>query len=73
MNSFSEGNSSNTLEISSKEPIQLLISNRSLISYSSSDDGFIYRLASQDMQILKEIAVLYDDSPLVESITLRAG
>jgi hypothetical protein len=73
MNSFSEGNSSNTLEISSKEPIQLLISNQSLISYSSSDDGFIYRLASQDMQILKEIAVLYDDSPIVESLTLRAG
>jgi hypothetical protein len=73
MNSFSEGNSSNTLEISSKEPIQLLISNQSLISYSSSDDGFIYRLASQDMQILKEIAVLYDDSPTVDSLTLRAG
>lgn len=73
MNSFSEGNSSNTLEISSKEPIQLLISNQSLISYSSSNDGFIYRLASQDMQILKEIATLYDNSPLVESINLRAG
>jgi len=71
--SFSEGNSSNILEITSMKNHSELFNSAILVSFNKSDSQYTYRLASSDPAILKEISKEYQDNSEVTNIQYSAG
>jgi hypothetical protein len=71
--SFSEGNSSNILEITSIKNHSELFNSAILVSFNKSDSQYTYRLASSDPAILKEISKEYQDNSEVTNIQYSAG
>ena len=66
--SFSEGNAMATLEVFSLKPIAELLSHRLLASFHASENQYVYRLSSEENNILKEIAKDYIDAQGVEEV-----
>ena len=73
LRSFSEGNSLNVLEISSSVNIDKLIQSNLLTFYNFDKEGYIFRLASEDEKILKEISNNYVNDPSIKEIKFIAG
>jgi len=71
--SFSEGNSSNIIEITSMKVHNDLLNSVILVSYNKSDSQYTYRLASSDPARLKEILKEYQDNSEVTNIHYAAG
>ncbi len=71
--SFSEGNSSNVLEIISKIQHNDLFYNSLLVSFNKSDDEYTYRLCSSGSKALKQISDQYQNNAEVISIKYSAG
>jgi hypothetical protein len=71
--SFSEGNSSNIIEITSMKVHNDLLNSVILVSYNKSDSQYTYRLASSDPARLKEILKEYQDNSEVTNIHYSAG
>ena len=71
--SFSEGNSSNIIEITSMKVHNDLLNSIILVSYNKSDSQYTYRLASSDPARLKEILKEYQDNSEVTNIHYSAG
>jgi hypothetical protein len=71
--SFSEGNSTNTLEITSKEQHDELFNSPLLVSFNKVDGEYIYRLASSDGSKLKEISNRYQASNEIINIRYSAS
>ena len=61
-NSFSEGNSMNTLEIILSKNNNELFKHPLLISFYMSNNEYIYRLASNDVSSLKELSAKFQDN-----------
>ena len=73
LKSFAEGNSINTLEISSNKPLDKMASSPLLISHNYSADGYNYRLASSNANILKALSQEYSANSDVNGIKFIAG
>lgn len=73
LKSFAEGNSTNTLEIISLTAIDKLASSPLLISYSFIDDGYNYRLASSNDNILKALSQEYSEFSEVKGVKFISG
>jgi hypothetical protein len=73
LKSFAEGNSTNTLEIFSLQAIDRFASSSLLISYSYTDEGYNYRLASHNDNTLKILSKEFSDHPDVKSIKFISG
>ena len=71
--SFSEGNSSNILEITSVNQHSKLFNSSILVSFNKSDGEYIYRLASNDSEALKRISIEFQDNSEVTNIKYSAG
>lgn len=66
--SFAEGNTMATLEIFSSEPLEELLSHRLLASFHASDNRYIYRLSSEENEILKKISKKYINVSGIEEV-----
>jgi hypothetical protein len=73
LKSFAEGNSINTLEISSNKPLDKMASSPFLISHNYSADGYNYRLASSNANILKALSQEYSANSDVNGVKFIAG
>ena len=73
LKSFAEGNSTNTLEILSLEVIDGLASSPLLISYSFTEDGYNYRLASNNDDTLKALSLQYSALSEVKGVKFISG
>ena len=73
LKSFAEGNTTNTLEIISLKSIDKLASSPLLISYSFIDDGYNYRLASSNNNILKALSQEYSELSEVKGVKFISG
>ena len=73
LKSFAEGNSTNTLEILSLEVIDGLASSPLLISYSFTEDGYNYRLASNNDDTLKALSQQYSALSEVKGVKFISG
>tara|TARA_E500000331_G_C17095009_1_gene642808 strand:- start:133 stop:771 length:639 start_codon:yes stop_codon:yes gene_type:complete len=71
--SFSEGNTTNTLEITSKEQNDDLFNSPLLVSFNKIDEEFIYRLASSDTTQLKKISAQYQSNNDIVNIRFSAS
>jgi hypothetical protein len=71
--SFSEGNSSNILEVTSATQHSKLFNSPILVSFNKSDGEYIYRLASNDSELLKRISMEFQDNSEVTDIKYSAG
>ena len=71
--SFSEGNSSNILEVTSATEHSKLFNSPILVSFNKSDGEYIYRLASNDEELLKKISLEFQDNSDVTDIKYSAG
>ena len=71
--SFSEGNSSNVLEIISKNQRDELFNSSILVSFNKSDGEYIYRLSSSSSEALKRVSNEYQDNAEIISIKYSAG
>ena len=71
--SFAEGNSTNTLEVLSSQAIDKLASSPLLISYSFSDEGYSYRLASNNDNTLKVLSREYSGHSDVQGVKFHSG
>ena len=71
--SFSEGNTTNTLEITSKEQNDDLFNSPLLVSFNKIDEEFIYRLASSDATQLKKISAQYQSNNDIVNIRFSAS
>ena len=71
--SFSEGNSSNILEVTSAVQHNKLFNSPILVSFNKSDGEYIYRLASNDLEVLKRISIEFQDNSEVTDIKFSAG
>ena len=73
LKSFAEGNSINTIEINSLNPIDEIASSSLLISYNYSDEGYNYRLASSNAKTLQILSQEYSAHADVNGIKFIAG
>jgi hypothetical protein len=73
LKSFAEGNSTNTLEILSLEVIDGLASSPLLISYSFTEEGYNYRLASNNDDTLKALSQQYSALSEVKGVKFISG
>jgi len=71
--SFSEGNSSNVLEIISRNQHDELFNSPILVSFNKSDGEYIYRLSSSGSEILKQVSNQYQNNAEVISIKYSSG
>ena len=71
--SFSEGNSSNILEVTSAAQNSKLFNSPILVSFNKTDGEYIYRLASNDSDLLKRISTEFQDNSEVTDIKYSAG
>ena len=71
--SFSEGNSTDVLEIISKIQHDELFYSSILVSFNKSDGEYIYRLSSSGSRALKQISDQYQNNAEVISIKYSAG
>ncbi len=71
--SFSEGNSSNILEITSRVKDNDLFSSDMLVSFNKDSDHYIYRLSSNQSSALKEISNFYQENPEIINIKFSIG
>ena len=71
--SFSEGNTLNVLEISSSIHIQELFDSHLLASFSTTDNNYIFRLASEDKKLLLKISEAYLDKDNILEIKYLTG
>ena len=71
--SFSEGNSSNILEVTSATQNSKLFNSPILVSFNKTDGEYIYRLASNDSDLLKRISTEFQDNSEVTDIKYSAG
>ena len=71
--SFSEGNSSNILEVTSSVQHNKLFKSPILVSFNKSDGEYIYRLASNDLELLKRISIEFQNNSDVTDIKFSAG
>ena len=71
--SFSEGNSSNILEITSKIKDDDLFKSKMLVSFSKDSNGYVYRLSSSQSANLKQISQHYQENPEIIDIKFSAG
>tara|TARA_B110000003_G_scaffold64642_1_gene65354 strand:+ start:276 stop:911 length:636 start_codon:yes stop_codon:yes gene_type:complete len=71
--SFSEGNSTNILEVTSATQHSKLFNSPILVSFNRSDGEYIYRLASNDAELLKRISIEFQDNSEVTDIKYSAG
>ena len=71
--SFSEGNSSNILEITSKTKNDDLFNSDMLISFGKDSNGYVYRLSSNQSSNLKQISQHYQENPEIIDIKFSAG
>ena len=73
LKSFAEGNSINTLEITSHKAIDKMASSPLLISHNYIDEVHNYRLASSNAEILKLLSQEYSTHSDVKGIKFIAG
>lgn len=73
LKSFAEGNSINTLEITSHKAIDKMASSPLLISHNYIDEVHNYRLASSNAKILKVLSQEYSTHSDVKGIKFIAG
>ena len=73
LKSFAEGNSINTLEITSHKAIDKMASSPLLISHNYIDEVHNYRLASSNAEILKVLSQEYSTHSDVKGIKFIAG
>jgi len=71
--SFSEGNSSNVLEIISRNQHDELFNSPILVSFNKSDGEYIYRLSSSGSEVLKQVSNQYQNNAEVISIKYSSG
>ncbi len=71
--SFSEGNTTNTLEITSKEQHDDLFNSPLLVSFNKIEGEYIYRLACSDASKLKEISNEYQTNNEIINIRYSAS
>ncbi len=71
--SFSEGNSSNILEITSKVKDNDLFASDMLVSFSKDSENYIYRLSSNQSNALKDISNFYQENPEIINIKFSIG
>ena len=63
-NSFAEANSLYTIELSTNEYLEALVSNRLLVSVTKSDSGYTYRLAADTDHELKKLVAWAEGNQL---------
>ncbi len=73
LNSFSEGNTLNTLEITLTKDNSELFDHYLLVSFYMSQNEYIYRLASNDISILKDLSAKFQDDSEVINIKYSTG
>lgn len=71
--SFSEGNSSNILEITSKTKNDDLFNSDMLVSFGKDSNGYVYRLSSNQSSNLKQISQHYQENPEIIDIKFSTG
>lgn len=71
--SFSEGNSSNILEITSKTKNDDLLKSDMLVSFGKDSNGYVYRLSSNQSSNLKQISQHYQENPEIIDIKFSTG
>ncbi|MCH9844489.1 MAG: DUF4956 domain-containing protein [Alphaproteobacteria bacterium] len=69
--SFSEGNHKSTLEVRATAPIENLYNHQSLMSASRQEKKYVYMLASNNFDAMKEIADTMNNEKLVTNVQLN--
>lgn len=69
--SFSQGAEASVLELESSSQINGIRESKYFVSYNRNSDIYHYVMASQDIEILNEIAKQYESNPSVTRLVLR--